>query len=51
MPRPRTVDNNGKVHRLTVVVSQSDLAVLRKEAKKKGVTVGAVVRDRLKNEF
>lgn len=47
MPRPRTVDKNGNTHRLTVVISERDLKQLRKAAESRGVTVGAVVRERL----
>lgn len=48
MPRPRTVDTNGNTHRLTVVISQCDLNKLRKIAQSRNVTVGAVVREKLR---
>jgi hypothetical protein len=47
MARPKTINPKGSTRRLSVVVSDSVARELEKEALKKGVTLGAVVRERL----
>ena len=47
MARPRTINPKGSTRRLSVVVSESVVQELRKEAEKQGKTLGAVVRERL----
>jgi hypothetical protein len=47
MARPKTINPKGKTRRLTVVVSEPMVKELEREAKRKGVTLGAVVRDLL----
>ena len=47
MARPRTINPRGKTRRLSVVVSEPLVNELKREAKKQGRTLGALVRERL----
>jgi hypothetical protein len=47
MARPKTINPKGKTRRLTVVVSEPMVKELEREAKRQGVTLGAVVRELL----
>jgi hypothetical protein len=47
MARPKTINPKGSTRRLSVVVSETVVEDLEKEAKKQGKTLGAVVRERL----
>lgn len=47
MARPRTINPNGKTRKLSVVLSETVVRDLEREAKRRGVTLGAVVRERL----
>lgn len=46
MARPRVIDPNGKTKTLTFIVSENAYKRLRREANKRGVTLGQVLRDR-----
>ena len=45
MARPRTIEPNGEVTSLKVRVSQKKKRELEKKAEKRGLTVGALVRE------
>jgi hypothetical protein len=47
MARPRKINPRGKVAKLSVIVSEPVALDIRREAKRRGVTVGEVMRDRL----
>lgn len=47
MTRPKTINPNGEVVRVAANVSQSVADDLRREAKKRHVTVSQVMRERL----
>lgn len=47
MPRPRTVDPHGNTRIFSVMVSDSMHERLRKEAEERGMSLGAVVREKL----
>lgn len=47
MSRPRTVDPEGRTRTFGLMVSESVYQQLKKEAEKRGITLGAVVREKL----
>lgn len=47
MARPRTIAPNGNVTSLKVRMSEKQKQRLESEAKKRGLTVGALVREKL----
>jgi len=47
MARPKTIDPNGEVVKLSAVVPGKVARDLQREAAKRGVTVGQVMRERL----
>lgn len=47
MARPRKIDPHGEVVKLSAVVPQKVARDLQREAQRRGVTVGQVVRERL----
>lgn len=47
MARPKTINPKGKTRRLSVVVSEPMVKELEREAKRQGVTLGAIVRELL----
>lgn len=49
MARPKTINPKGKTTQLTVKVAEPVVNELKREAKRRGVTVGAIIRERLAN--
>ena len=49
MSRPRTVDPNGHTRVFGVMVAESVYQQLKKEAERRGISMGAVVREKLEN--
>ncbi len=47
MARPRTINPQGKVRKLSAVVPETVAKELEREASKRQVTVGQVMRERL----
>ena len=47
MPRPRTIDPDGEVWRINARIPSKVGKALEKEAAKRGVTVGQIIRERL----
>lgn len=47
MARPRTIDPSGEVVRVNVRVDHRTAAKLEREARKRGVTVSEVIREKL----
>ncbi len=47
MARPRTINPKGNTTRLSVVVAEPVVKELKREAKKQGRTLGALVRELL----
>jgi hypothetical protein len=47
MSRPRTINPKGNTHRTSVVLSEVVVERLRREANRRGVTLGQVIRERV----
>ena len=47
MPRPRIVDPKGRTRMFSVLVSEPMHESLKKEAKKRGITVSELAREKL----
>lgn len=47
MSRPRTVDPEGRTRTFGVMVAESVYLRLKKEADRRGITLGALVREQL----
>lgn len=47
MARPRTINPKGKTRKVSVVISEPVAQQLEREARRKGKSFGAVVRERL----
>jgi len=47
MARPKSINPNGEVVKLSAVVPEKVALDLQREAQRRGVTVGQVVRERL----
>ena len=47
MPRPRVINPKGRTRRISVFVAEPVAEKLEREAKRRGTSLGAVVRERL----
>jgi len=47
MPRPRTINPNGKVRTASVQLAEETYLRLRQEAANRGVTLSAIMREKL----
>lgn len=47
MARPRVINPTGKTRKLSVVLSEPVVRDMEREAKRRGVSLGTVVRERL----
>jgi hypothetical protein len=48
MARPRTIDPDGEVVRMNIRIDQITATAIQNEAKERGITTSAVIRQRLK---
>ena len=47
MARPRVINPTGRTRKLSIILAEPVIKDLEKEAKRRGLSVGAVVRERL----